>query len=164
MLFLLFLSYLLQTRVPLADGSYDWKDVTTEDLFANKRVAFFALPGAFTPTCSQSQVPGYHKEYDAIKAQGIDEVYCLSVNDAFVMRKWGLDLGLEEDKVNGNFKTVKFIPDGAVAFTRAAGMNCTWTQNRGFGERSWRCKSCVLCVMRCVCYACTLVCWFVCYT
>jgi len=71
---------------------------------------------------------------------GIDEVYCLSVNDAFVMRKWALDQGLEEDKTIGanGFKKVKVLPDGACAFTRGMDMSCTWDTERGFGERSWR--------------------------
>lgn len=83
--------------------------------------------------------------YAEIKAHGIDEIYCLSVNDAFVMRQWGLKLGLPEEMTStanplnpGNFVNVKFIPDGAAAFTRAMGMSCMWDTNRGFGERSWR--------------------------
>ena len=93
-----------------------------------------------THTGSSTHVPGYHKVYDEIKSSGIDEVYCLSVNDAFVMRQWGLKLGLPEDKTidaNG-FETVKLIPDGAALFTRGMGMACVWDQERGFGERSWR--------------------------
>jgi len=66
---------------------FTWKDVTTDDLFKNKRAVVFALPGAFTPTCSSFQLPGYEEAYDAIKACGVDDVYCLSVNDAFVMRQ-----------------------------------------------------------------------------
>jgi len=71
---------------------FEWKDVTTSDLFKGKRVVLFALPGAFTPTCSSTHVPGYERNYEAIKAAGIDEIYCLSVNDAFVMRQWGIHL------------------------------------------------------------------------
>jgi peroxiredoxin len=80
-----------------------------------------------------------------IKKHGVDEVYCLSVNDAFVMRAWGLKQGLEEERTDssnplnpGNFKNVKLIPDGAVEFTRGMGLQCTWASERGFGERSWR--------------------------
>lgn len=76
---------------------------------------------------------------------GVDDVYCLSVNDAFVMRQWGLHQGLEEEKEDatnplnpGNFKRVKLIPDGACLFTRGMGLSCTWSTERGFGERSWR--------------------------
>ena len=83
-----------RTRIESEDENpFDWKDVTTADLFKGKRVVLFALPGAFTPTCSTSHVPGYHGSYDVILGLGIDDVYCLSVNDAFVMRQWGLHLG-----------------------------------------------------------------------
>ena len=123
-----------------AENPFAWKDVTSEDIFKGKRVVLFALPGAFTPTCSSTHTPGYEAAYDEIKAQGVDEVYCLSVNDAFVMRKWFLDLGLEEDMTPGSmgFGKVKPLPDGASLFTRGMGMSCVWDTNRGFGERSWR--------------------------
>ena len=132
-----------KTRVRIESDDpnpFDWKDMTTADYFAGKRVVVFALPGAFTPTCSASHLPGYHDLYEDIKAEGIDEVYCLSVNDAFVMRQWGLHQGLTEDKTVGSlgFTTVKLIPDGAAAFTRGMGMSCLWDSERGFGERSWR--------------------------
>lgn len=100
-------------------------------------MVLFALPGAFTPTCSNSQLPGFHKNYKKILSLGIDDVYCLSVNDAFVMRQWGLSQGLEDDE-KGNFKTVKLIPDGACEFTEKMGMKCRWTTERGFGDRTWR--------------------------
>jgi len=127
------------------DNPFTWKDVTTDHIFKGKRVVVFALPGAFTPTCSSTHLPGYEKNYDAIKACGVDEIYCLSVNDAFVMRSWGLAQGCEEEKSDaanplnpGNFKKVKLLPDGACLFTRGMGMSCTWDSERGFGERSWR--------------------------
>jgi peroxiredoxin len=127
------------------DNPFDWKDVTSEDLFKGKRCVVFSLPGAFTPTCSSTHLPGYEEHYDAIKAAGVDEVYCVSVNDAFVMRQWGLHQGLEEEKADsscplnpGNFKRVKLLPDGAVQFTRGMGMSALWEKERGFGERSWR--------------------------
>ena len=130
------------------DNPFAWKDVTTDDIFKGKRVAIFALPGAFTPTCSSTHLPGYENHYKEIKALGVDEIYCLSVNDAFVMRQWGLHQKLEEEKVAnmmkpnplnpGNFKNVKLLPDGACLFTRGMGMSCTWDSERGFGERSWR--------------------------
>jgi thioredoxin-dependent peroxiredoxin len=126
-------------------NDFKWKDVTTSDLFKNKRVVLFSLPGAFTPTCSSTHLPGFEDFYDDILALGIDEVYCLSVNDAFVMRNWGLHQGLKEEKelsnnpLNpGNFQKVKLLPDGACLFTRAMGMSCTWDSERAFGERSWR--------------------------
>eukprot|EP00729_Bicosta_minor_P015063 gene15063-26215_t len=131
-----------RTRVEGLDqpNPFDWKDVTTEDLFANKRVVLFSLPGAFTPTCSSQQLPGYTEAYAEILAQDVDDVYCLSVNDAFVMRQWGISQGLEEDPTPGSLgtKTVKLLPDGACLFTRGMGMSCTWEAERGFGERSWR--------------------------
>ena len=122
------------------DNPFEWKDMTTDDYFKGKKCILFSLPGAFTPTCSSSHLPGYEKYYDQFKKMGVDEVYCLSVNDAFVMRKWGLDQGLEEDTTPGSlgFKHVKLIPDGACHFTRGVGMSCTWESERGFGERSWR--------------------------
>jgi len=90
-------------------------------------------------------LPGYEKHYEAIKAAGVDDIYCLSVNDAFVMRQWGLKQGCEEESKDasnplnpGNFKKVKLLPDGACLFTRGMGMSCTWDSERGFGERSWR--------------------------
>ena len=124
---------------------FKWKNVTSSDIFAGKRVVIFALPGAFTPTCSSTHLPGYERDYDAIRAAGIDEVYCLSVNDAFVMRQWGLHQGLIEETTStenplnpGNFQKVKLLPDGAALFTRGMGMSTVWDSNRGFGERSWR--------------------------
>lgn len=111
------------------ENPFDWVDTSSAEIFSGKRVVMFALPGAFTPTCSSTHVPGYEADYDAIKAAGVDEVYCLSVNDAFVMYQWGLKQGAEK---------VKMMPDGACTFTRGMGMSCTWTTERGFGERSWR--------------------------
>lgn len=84
---------------------------------------------AFTPTCSSTHVPGYEAKYETIESLGIDDVLCLSVNDAFVMYQWGLKQGVEH---------VKLVPDGACLFTRGMGMSCTWDSERGFGERSWR--------------------------
>lgn len=123
-----------------SENPFEWKDVTSYDLFKGKRVVLFALPGAFTPTCSTYHLPDYEKHYEELLKSHIDEVYCLSVNDAFVMRKWGLELGLPEDKTpfSNGFKNVKLIPDGACLFTREMGMSCHWTSERGFGERSWR--------------------------
>lgn len=132
-----------KTRVRIdadVDNPFDWLDLTSRDYFAGKRTVVFALPGAFTPTCSASHLPGYNDVYQQMKDLGIDEIYCLSVNDAFVMRQWGLHLGLEEDKTPGSlgFTAVKLIPDGAALFTRGMGMSTVWDTERGFGERSWR--------------------------
>ncbi len=106
----------------------EWKDVDTAEIFDNKKIVVFALPGAFTPTCSSQQVPGYEGKYDELKAQGIDEVYCLSVNDAFVMNAWFKDT---------NVKKVKSIGDGEGVFTQGMGMLVN-KPGQGFGMRSWR--------------------------
>ena len=105
-----------------------WSNVTTDDYFANKRVVLFSLPGAFTPTCSSQQLPGFEKLVPEIKLLGIDEVYCVSVNDSFVMNAWGKQLGVEN---------VKLIPDGSGNFTRFLGM-LIGKNHLGFGNRSWR--------------------------
>ena len=97
-------------------------------LVAGKRIALFGLPGAFTPTCSNEQCPNYERLYDVFKAAGVDEVYCMSVNDAFVMYQWGKNLGLEK---------VKLLPDGNGDFTRRMGMLID-KSHLGFGMRSWR--------------------------
>lgn len=110
------------------DNPFRWQDVTSDEVFEGKRVALFALPGAFTPTCSSTHLPGYEKHYDDLKAQGIDEVYCLSVNDAFSMYQWGKQLGA---------KNVKLLPDGNGDFTRGMDM-LVKKENLGFGDRSWR--------------------------
>ncbi|EEX11015.1 hybrid peroxiredoxin hyPrx5 [Ruegeria lacuscaerulensis ITI-1157] len=107
---------------------FRWEDKTTADYFAGKRVILFSLPGAFTPTCSTYQLPGFENNYEAFKAKGIDEIYCMSVNDSFVMNKWAQDQGL---------KNVKVIPDGSGEFTRKMGMLVD-KANLGFGMRSWR--------------------------
>jgi len=107
---------------------FRWQDVTTADYFAGKRVVLFSLPGAFTPTCSTYQLPGYENGYNDFKALGIDEIYCMSVNDSFVMNKWRIDQKVEN---------VKVIPDGSGEFTRKIGM-LVEKANLGFGYRSWR--------------------------
>jgi peroxiredoxin len=99
-----------RTRIESSDENpFDWKDLTSDDLFKGKRIVLFSLPGAFTPTCSSTHLPGYEKEYENMKSMGVDDVYCLSVNDAFVMRQWGLAQGCEEDKTVGSlgFKKVR---------------------------------------------------------
>ena len=73
----------------------DWQDVTTQDLFAGKKVGIFSLPGAFTPTCSSTHLPGYEAYYDALQSGGLDEIYCVSVNDAFVMNAWCKDQDIQ---------------------------------------------------------------------
>ena len=110
------------------DNPFRWQDVTTDDIFENKRVVIFSLPGAFTPTCSTFQVPGFEANYQAIRDMGIDEIYVVSVNDTFVMRKWLIDQ---------NVCHIKFIPDGNGEFTRGLDMLVD-KSNLGFGNRSWR--------------------------
>lgn len=107
---------------------FRWQDVTTEDIFAHRKVVVFALPGAFTPTCSSTHLPGFEEHYDAFRELGVDEIYCLSVNDAFTMFQWGQHQGV---------KNVKLLPDGSGEFTRLMGM-LVRKDNVGFGERSWR--------------------------
>jgi peroxiredoxin len=101
---------------------------TTNNLFSQKRVLIFGLPGAFTPTCSAYQLPGFEEAYDEIISLGIDEVYCVSVNDAFVMNAWAKDQ---------NIQKVKLIPDGNSYLTTSLTMNVI-KANLGFGIRSWR--------------------------
>lgn len=107
---------------------FRWQDMTTADYFAGTRVVLFSLPGAFTPTCSTYQLPGYEKGAEEFHALGIDEIYCMSVNDSFVMNKWAQSQEL---------KNVKVIPDGSGEFTRRIGMLVD-KDNLGFGARSWR--------------------------
>ncbi|MEQ8958694.1 MAG: peroxiredoxin [Coleofasciculus sp. C2-GNP5-27] len=107
---------------------YRWQDRTTQEIFGGKKVVLFSLPGAFTPTCSSNHLPRYEELYDEFKAQGIDEIICLSVNDAFVMFQWGKQQGAEK---------VFLLPDGNGEFTRKMGMLVD-KSNLGFGMRSWR--------------------------
>lgn len=110
------------------ENPYRWQDVASDEYFKGKKVVLFALPGAFTPTCSSTHLPDYEAAYDDFKKLGIDEVYCLSVNDAFVMFQWAKAQGIRK---------VAFIPDGSGLFTRGMGM-LVKKDNLGFGERSWR--------------------------
>lgn len=107
---------------------FEWKDVSTDDLFKGKRVVVFSLPGAFTPTCSTSHLPRFEELYDEFKALGIDDIICVSVNDAFVMYQWGKQQGA---------KNVYLLPDGSGHFTKGMGMLVD-KDNLGFGMRSWR--------------------------
>ncbi len=110
------------------DNPYHWEMVETDDLFKGKRVVLFSLPGAFTPTCSTFQLPDFEKMAGEFKDNGIDDIYCISVNDAFVMNAWARSQNLEN---------VKVIPDGSGEFTRKMGMLVA-KDNLGFGMRSWR--------------------------
>ncbi len=107
---------------------HEWVDVTSEDIFAGKNVVIFSLPGAFTPTCSSSHVPRYNQLVPQFQAQGIDEVICVSVNDAFVMNEW---------QRSQNADRVTFLPDGNGEFSDAMGL-LVGKEDLGFGRRSWR--------------------------
>ena len=104
-------------------------EISTEQLFAGKRVALFALPGAFTPTCSAKHLPGFVAGAGALKGKGVDTIVCLSVNDAFVMDAWGKDQNVGDK--------VMMIADGSADFTRALGLELD-LGGRGFGMRSQR--------------------------
>jgi len=107
---------------------FRWEDKTTADLFAGKKVVVFSLPGAFTPTCSSNHLPRYDELYEAFREQGVDDIICISVNDAFVMFKWGKELGNQH---------IRLLGDGNAEFTRKMGMLVD-KANLGFGMRSWR--------------------------
>ena len=106
----------------------EWVDVTSKDIFAGKTVVVFALPGAFTPTCSSSHVPRYNKLAPLFRKNGVDDVVCISVNDAFVMNEW---------KENQHADKITFLPDGNAEFTEAMGL-LVGKEDLGFGKRSWR--------------------------
>jgi glutaredoxin-like protein len=106
----------------------EWVDVTSADVFGGKTVVVFSLPGAFTPTCSSTHVPRYNELADVFKANGVDDIVCISVNDAFVMNEW--QRAQEADRI-------RFLPDGTGEFTEGMGMLVN-KDNLGFGMRSWR--------------------------
>ena len=103
--------------------------VQSGDYFKGKKVALFSVPGAYTPTCSAQHVPGYVKHAEALKAKGVDEIWCISVNDAFVMGAWGRD-----QKATG---TVRMMADGNAAFSKALGLDADFSKY-GMGTRSQR--------------------------
>ena len=103
-------------------------ELNTKEQFTDKRVILFGLPGAFTPTCSEQQLPGFESKFAEFQEKGIDEIYCVSVNDSFVMNSWFDSLGI---------KNVRPLPDGNGEFTHEIGAECKKT-NVGFGYRSWR--------------------------
>ena len=105
-----------------------WITKTSNDIFANKRCIVFSLPGAFTPTCSTQQLPGFEENADTFEELGIQDIYCISVNDAFVMNAWAEAL---------NIHRIQVIPDGNGDFTRQMGM-LVKKEGEGFGQRSWR--------------------------
>lgn len=105
-----------------------WVDVTSVEIFEGKTVVVFSLPGAFTPTCSSSHVPRYNELAPILRQQGVDDIVCLSVNDAFVMNAWAKDQRAEN---------IRFLPDGNGEFTEAMGL-LVGKDHLGFGKRSWR--------------------------
>jgi peroxiredoxin len=124
-------SFKIRVRDDSIEGPnpYRWDDLTSYQIFGGKRVIVFSLPGAFTPTCSTMQLPGFETMYDEFKQKhSIDEIYCLSVNDAFTMNAWAKAQGI---------KNVKVIPDGNLEFTQKMRMSVD-KSNLGFGDRSWR--------------------------
>ena len=108
--------------------THEWVELSSEEIFKGRTVVVFSLPGAFTPTCSSTHLPRYNQLTPTLKQQGVDEVICVSVNDAFVMNQWR-----KEQKADN----VTFLPDGNGDFSRGMGM-LVLKQDLGFGERSWR--------------------------
>jgi len=123
-------TFMTRVRNDALDGPnpFEWKALTSDEIFKGKKVVLFALPGAYTPTCSTTHLPGYEKHFDEMKALGVDSVVCLSVNDAFVMYNWGKAQNVEN---------VFLLPDGSGEFSRKMGMLVN-KDNVGFGFRSWR--------------------------
>jgi peroxiredoxin (alkyl hydroperoxide reductase subunit C) len=109
-----------------ADGP---KEISTEELFTGKKVVVFAVPGAFTPTCSAKHLPGFVQHFGEFAAKGVDTVVCMAVNDPFVMRAWAKDQGVDE--------TLVMLADGSAVFTKALGLELDLTA-RGLGVRSQR--------------------------
>jgi glutaredoxin-like protein len=105
-----------------------WLNITTDELFSGKNVVVFALPGAFTPTCSSTHVPGYNELYSTFQKNGVNDIICISVNDPFVMEEW---------QKNQHAENIKFIPDGNGEFSEGMGMLVD-KRDLGFGKRSWR--------------------------
>lgn len=121
-------SVVFQTRIKNFDGSFSWKAVNTFDLFSNQRVLVFSLPGAFTPTCSTYQLPSFEQMAEEFYAEDIQEIICMTVNDAFVCNAWA---------TANNIQEITVIPDGSCKFTEGMSMVVD-KDNLGFGRRSWR--------------------------
>ena len=121
------MSFPIRVETDTSPG-WEWDSLTYDQVFKGKKVLVFSLPGAYTPTCTNNQLPGYEAMYDKFKDEGIDEIYCISVNDSYVMNAWA-------DRMN--IQNVKMIPDGSGNFTRFMGM-LIGKNHLGFGNRSWR--------------------------
>ena len=115
-------------HVKATDGIARWVEVDLAELAEGKKIVIFGLPGAFTPTCSSQQLPGFEENYFLFRDAGIDDIYCVTVNDTFVCSKWAMDQELTN---------VKVLPDGSGEFTIKMGMDVR-KDNLGFGMRSWR--------------------------
>ncbi|SDM05121.1 peroxiredoxin [Aliiruegeria lutimaris] len=107
---------------------YVWKEATSGDIFGGRNIVLFAVPGAYTPACSETHLPGFEAHAEDFRALGVDEVICLAVNDAFVMHNWAKSLGIEQ---------VAMLPDGNGDFSAQMGMLVERTE-QGMGRRSWR--------------------------
>ena len=118
----------ISKQVTTTEGVSKFVEMNDVDLFDGKRIVIFGLPGAFTPTCSGQQLPGYEALYNDFRQAGIDDIYCITVNDTFVCNEWAMNQGL----VN-----VKIIPDGSAQLTIKLGMDVR-KDHIGFGVRSWR--------------------------
>jgi len=116
----------MKLMTPTADGP---KEISTDEIFKGKKVVMFAVPGAFTPTCSAKHLPGFVQDADAIHAKGVDTIVCLAVNDVFVMGAWAKDQGAGDK--------VLMLADGSGAFTKALGLELDLVA-RGLGVRSQR--------------------------
>ncbi len=116
-----------QVTFPIRENN-EWKQVTSDELFKGKTVVLFALPGAFTPTCSSTHLPRYNELAGVFKENGVDSIICLSVNDPFVMNAW------KEDQ---HAENIYFLPDGNAEFSEGMGMAVD-KKELGFGKRSWR--------------------------
>jgi len=106
----------------------DFVTITSDQIFKNKKIVLFAVPGAFTPTCNDYHLPGYELEYDEFKNLGVNEIYCLGVNDPFVLKAWSKSL---------NIKNIKMLPDNNMNFSKAIDM-LTDRSKSGMGIRSKR--------------------------
>lgn len=118
----------MMIKAPDGSAAFDWKHLSTDDVFAGKRVVLFAVPGAFTPACSDEHLPGYERLNSDFLSEGVDQIACLAVNDAFVMNQWAQ---------SRNIENVFMLPDGNGDFTRDMGMLVDRTAV-GMGYRSWR--------------------------
>lgn len=122
----------IRAEISEAPG-FEWRKLTSRDVFSNRRVVVFAVPGCFTPTCTSTHLPGYEAAHARIAEYGIDDIYCISVNDAYTMNAWFSAQGVNN---------IKSLPDGSGEFARKLGFLVD-KSNQGMGMRSWRYSMCV---------------------